>query len=82
MKAIVKVGYKDYVLPVAEAVKIMEMLEGAEVYETKWHKSEEGRESYTTYHVYPDAKEQRVGSMETMSETLYAMCKATGKPQD
>jgi hypothetical protein len=41
MKAIIKLGYKDYVLNVEDAVKIMELLENAERYETQYHRAEE-----------------------------------------
>jgi hypothetical protein len=81
MKAVIRIGYKEYVLDADKAVRIMEMLENAERYESKWHSKSESRESYNTYHVYQDTTDDRV-SMELITDNFYAMCKLAGKPQD
>lgn len=81
MKAILRVGYKEYVMSMTKAAQIMELLEAAERYESKWHKAENGRESCTTYHVYPDDADHR-GNLEVITDAFYNMCKMAGKPQD
>jgi hypothetical protein len=41
-KAIVQIGYNNYVLDTEKALKLLSLLEEAERYEHKWRKEEEG----------------------------------------
>ena len=80
MKAIVKLGYKDYVLNVEDAVKIMELLENAERYETQYHRGAEESEtgeSYNSHHIYDEIEDDR--ALQLMSDKTYRIAKLAGK---
>lgn len=79
MKAIVKLGYKDYVLNVEDAVKIMELLENAERYETQYHRAEESEtgESYNSHHIYDEIEDDR--ALQLLSDKTYRIAKLAGK---
>lgn len=50
MKAILSVGYRHYVVDAADAVRVAEILLGAEQYTTKYRVQEEGG---TMHHIWP-----------------------------
>ena len=77
MKAIIQVGYKEYAIDARKAVEIMELLEGAERYQSKYW----GGGKPTTYHVYEDADES-VKNIQLLDEKLYRMAKLAGKPEE
>ena len=73
---VINVGYTKYIMENAKAVKLIELLEDAEVYENKYGRDSSG-ESYTTYHVYPNEDNF---SMELIPATKYQLAKLAGKP--
>ena len=79
MKAIIKLGYKDYVLNVEDAVKIMELLENAERYETQYYRAEESEtgESYHSHHIYDEIEDDR--ALQLLSDKTYRIAKLAGK---
>ena len=81
MKAIIRVNYINYVLDVHDAVKVAEALSalnGAEVYDTKWH----GPDSQTTRHVFElEEKESQHIEVTLISDSQYQMYKLAGKPE-
>ena len=81
MKAIIKLGYKEYAVNLEDAVKIMELLENAERYETSYHRDEspETGESYYTHHIYDEHDPDRV--LQLMSDKTYRIGKLAGKPK-
>ena len=78
---IIELGYTKYVLPREKAMVLIEALEHAEVYETKYWSEEQRKalnmtEQYT-YHVYPSDK---TFSMSIITDSHYQMAKLAGKP--
>ena len=82
-KVIVSVGYRNYVLDGGDAMKLLDILAKAEQYEDKWHNKDEatGRESYTTYHIYPQAQGDSAIGLKYLSDDMYSMYKLAGKPE-
>jgi len=73
----IKIGYNNYVMENEKAVQLLTLLESAEVYENKYHRSEEGRDSFYTHHVY--ANEDNF-TMELIPTAKYQLAKLAGKP--
>ena len=67
---------KKFIVKSAEALKIIEILEKAEMYEEHWRKEEDGG---TTYHVWPVGEE--LPTLKIVSDELYRMAKLAGKPE-
>jgi len=82
MKAIIRVGYSDYVLDTDKAVAIIESLEGAEVYESKYHAKTAEDDSYYTYHVYNQHEEFIDRKLTLITDEQYNMYKLAGKPEN
>ena len=76
MKAIVKIGYRNYVLDPQKALEIVGTLMEAEIYEGKYHGDSKG----TTYHVFE--QEGEAISIEMMPNNKYNLCKLAGKPEE
>lgn len=73
MKAVIKIGYTNYVVEPDQALQIAGILMSAEIYESKYN-GDKG----STYHVY-----EQDGSginIEMMPENKYKLCKLAGKP--
>jgi hypothetical protein len=80
---VVDIGYKKYIMPRDKAMQLVEVLEGAEIYEEKYwsdeKRKEKGMTETYTYHVY--ANEVNF-SMQIMSDSKYQMARLAGKPQE
>lgn len=74
MKAVLNLGWKNYIMDPDKAVAVLQMLEGAEIYEETWHHESKNK----THHVY----EQEAGSqtLNLIPDSLYRMAKLAGKP--
>jgi hypothetical protein len=72
----IKIGYNSYVMENEKAVQLLALLEGAEVYENKYH-HDSGRDSFYTHHVY--ANEDNF-HMELIPTAKYQLAKLAGKP--
>lgn len=77
-KAIVKIGYTDFVLDTAKALTMLELLADAEIYEEKWHKKEDGG---TTFHVYPQDTNEGLRQLRVIPTAFYHMAKMAGRPE-
>ena len=75
-KAILTVGYAEYVLDVKDALAITEILGKAERHESKYH----GNGNSRTYHIYEDETAD-FGSLRLISDGFYRMAKLAGKPE-
>ena len=73
MKAIVKIGYTQFVLDPEDALKVVGMLMNAEIFESKYRGDQR-----TTYHVFE--QEGQGMAIEMMPENKYKLCKLAGKP--
>ena len=67
-----------FVVKTQDAVKILEILEKAEMYEEKWRKVEDGG---TTYHIWP-AETEKLPSVKLISESTCQMARLAGKSVD
>lgn len=74
-KCVVDFGHSNYVLDADKAVQLMELLAGAEVFQSRWRRDEEGG---TTKHIYEG---ERVCSLELLSDAKYKMYKLAGRPE-
>lgn len=68
---------KKFILKSADALKIIAILEEAEMYEDVWRKPEDGG---TTYHVWGSAPED-LPSLKIVGDSTYQMAKLAGKPE-
>lgn len=79
-KAIIRFGYKEYVMEPAQALQFAEMLNNLERYESKYHSGEGGNKSYSTYHIYEEG-EETISEIKLISDHQYRVAKAAGKPE-
>lgn len=76
LMAIVGVGYRQYIMPVDEAVALAKTMARAEIYDSKYRPKEEGG---TTLHVYTQ-DQQHLPTVQLVSYETYRMAKLAGKP--
>lgn len=76
-KVIICVGYNEYVLDLADAVTVMEIMTKAEKYKAKWHKGDD-----TTHHVWTEDESNPVTALKPIGENLYRTAKLAGEPKD
>jgi Tfp pilus assembly protein PilE len=79
MKAVIKIDYTNYILDTDKAVAILNLLEGAEIYEQKYHAAKDGVESFYTQHIYDDEKTDT--QLLLIKDEMYRMYKLAGKPE-
>lgn len=75
-KAILSVGYSEYVLDVQDAIAIAEILGKAERYESAYHSGSSSR----THHIY-ESEASDLGSLKLIPDGFYRMAKMAGKPE-
>ena len=80
-KVIVNLGYRSIVVDAEKAIAIADLLQDAEMYQSKYHSAENGNSSYQTYHIYP-AEPDNGFTMQLISNESYNLYKLAGKPQD
>lgn len=80
-KVIISLGYRNVVLDTEKAVALMEMLQDAEMYESKYHSAADGKPSYNTHHIYPMTQENAF-TMQLVTNEAYNMYKLAGKPEE
>jgi hypothetical protein len=76
-KIVVAIGYKNYVLDTADAIKVAEALSKAELYDTKYRSQEKGG---TSVHVWEQDESDSTIAMTILSDSLYRMAKLAGRP--
>lgn len=74
MKAIVTIGYKQYVMDADKAITMLGMLDQAEVYESKW----EGKT--TAHYIYTQDNNDHIREVKLLPDALYKLAKLAGKP--
>lgn len=79
-KIILAMGYRKFVVDADKALKVVELLHDAELYEIKYHSAVNGRDSYNTHHVYENDDSTSNIGIELMPESMYAVSKLAGKP--
>jgi len=76
-KVVVAIGYKNYVLDTADAIKVAEALSKAELYDTKYRSKDKGG---TSVHVWEQDENDSTIAMTILSDSLYRMAKLAGRP--
>jgi hypothetical protein len=80
-KVVVNLGYRSIVVDARQAIALAEVINGAEVYESKYHSAKDDNPSFSTHHVYPMTQEYAI-SMQLMTDEAYRMYKLAGKPDN
>ena len=78
-KLSVQVGYRNYVLDGEKALQVLDILQGAELYEVKWRSESDGG---TTQHIYPQDVMSGKVEVTYLTDEQYRMYKLAGKPND
>jgi len=73
----INVGYNHYIVDNEKAIQLVALLEGAEVFEKKYNRGVDGKDSFYTYHVYPNEDNF---TMELVPTAKYQLAKLAGKP--
>jgi hypothetical protein len=76
MKATVSFGYRTYLMDVEKAVELLALLDGAEVFESKWV----GSGGTTAYYAYPQESNDHIREMKIIPDAIYRIAKLAGKP--
>jgi hypothetical protein len=74
-RAVINVGYKDYILDAKDALTVLELLANAERYEQKYSPKT------TTYHVYEQESDNGISQLKIIHDNLYRMAKLAGRPE-
>jgi Tfp pilus assembly protein PilE len=80
-KIILNLGYRNIVLDADKAIALVAMLDGAEMYESKYHSKTDTQDSHNTHHIYPMLQEQAF-NMQLVTAEAYRMYKLAGKPDN
>jgi predicted DNA-binding ArsR family transcriptional regulator len=78
-KLSVQVGYRNYVLDGEKALQVLDILQGAELYEVKWRNEADGG---TTQHIYPQDVTSSKVEVTYLTDEQYRMYKLAGKPSE
>jgi len=77
-KAIVRVGYSEYVMNMADAVTIMEIMSKAENY--KVARNYDTTPNTTSYHVWDQEVDHDQMNIQLLPDAVYRVAKLAGKP--
>lgn len=77
-KAVISLGYKDYVLDAEDALAILKLLANAELFKEKWASKDDGGSSY---YVYPQGADEAKLNLHLITDDLYRMAKLAGRPE-
>ena len=82
MKAVITLGYREYVMEAEDALALLQVMAKAERYETKWRKEEEGG---TSYYIWAESEQpgdhgHNVGALRLISDDHYRIAKLAGAP--
>jgi hypothetical protein len=76
MKAIIQIGYTDYIMDVAGAIKLSEVLASAERYKSK------GYGDTAAYFVWSEPDKHTHQQLTLVSDDIYRMARLAGKPTE
>jgi len=80
-KALIRIGYNNYVMDVSDAVNILEIMGKAELYQAK--RDYKATPTTTSYHVWSQEMNGDDNmTIQLLPDTLYRVAKLAGKPQD
>jgi hypothetical protein len=79
-KAILRIGYTDYVMDMADAVVVMEAFGKAEAFKSV--SDYKSTPSTTSYHIWaPDPNHDQM-TLQLLHDTTYKIAKLAGKPKE
>lgn len=73
--AVIELGYRNYVVPLPEAIKLLEVITGAPTWEERYHSST----GTTTKHIYP--QEDARFNIRILTDEAFRCAKLAGKPE-
>jgi hypothetical protein len=77
MKAVIQLGYRDYVMEAEDALALLQVVAKAERYQQKYKSAELGG---TSYHVWSEEGRLDMGSLRLISDDHYRIAKLAGEP--
>ena len=79
-KAIINIGYTQYVLDVDKAIQLLSLLEGAELYDEVWVKDGvcKGEQSY---HIYEQDPKDCIRQLKLIPMSFYNVARMAGRPE-
>lgn len=79
-KAVIKIGYNEYVMDVSDAVAVMEAMAKAENYKVKHDYT--AQPNTTAYYIWEQETSNRDSvSISLMPDAVYRVAKLAGKPE-
>ena len=75
-KAVIALGYREYVLDADKALTLLGLLEDAEMYHEKYRQN-----GVNTFHVYQNEEPQAM-TLKLLPKKLYDLAKLAGKPEE
>ena len=79
-KIVISLGYRKFVMDADKALKIVDLLHDAEMYESKYHSTVGDTPAYNSHHVYANDESTSTIGIELLPEAMYAVAKLAGKP--
>ena len=80
-KALIRVGYNDYVMDISDAVTMMEIMSKAENYKVK--NDYKATPSTTAYYIWDQESNNRDGvTISLLPDAVYRVARLAGKPSD
>ena len=73
-------SYRDIVLDSDKVLALLELIRGAERYESKYHSKTDEKDAHTTTHVYPYDEDEQLVDIKHLTDSQYALAKIAGKP--
>lgn len=80
-KAVITIGYSQFVVELEQAKMVAEALIGAERYDGKYHPRTDDTEPYTSYHIWEDTRDDSY-NITVISDDRYRKAKLLGKPDN
>jgi hypothetical protein len=81
MKAVIQLGYREYIMEAKDALVILEIIATAERYQQKYKSAEQGG---TSYHIWKEGGQATIGgdtgSLRLISDDHYRIAKLAGEP--
>jgi hypothetical protein len=75
-KAVVSLGYREFVLDADKALTLLGLLEDAELYQEKYRSG-----GINTFHIY-QSEEPQTMNLKLLPKKLYDLAKLAGKPEE
>lgn len=82
MKAVITLGYREYVMEAEDALALLQVIARGERYQSKWRKAEDGG---TSYYIWTESEQpgdpgHNIGSLRLISDDHYRIAKLAGAP--